>query len=238
MNNTEHHMRNCASCQMQHPIRTKHPLTIFDPVRADLRCRIEARLKQRTIPTHTPDYIAGILAACWPISDFIADEFQRQRVNRTILKKVSISEGTVVWGDARRFEFAQLCRSCGSGEGETAFIMPIHDFKGRLIDLAAWDPFAKRLGTWLGIGWALGQSSVLRPHLSEGLHVHRTPRSWMGAGGNGIVILNTRLARSYLSDAGPLVAEDAKHRRELAAVLAQPVPRILVPSTATASKEG
>jgi hypothetical protein len=238
MNNMECHKRNCASCQQRQPIGNKHPFISSDPARTDLYRRIEARVQQRTTQVHTSDYIAGILAACWPIPGFVADEFQRQRVDRKTLEKVSIHEGTIVWVNAHRFEFAQLCRSCGSGEGEPAFVIPIRDLEGRLVDLAAWNPVVKRLGTWLGFGWALGQCSVLRPRLSKGLPVHRTPLKWMEAGGSGIVILNARLARSYLIDAGPLIAEDQKHRRELAAELAQPLPRILVVSAATASKEG
>lgn len=233
----EHHKRNCASCQQRQPIGNKHPFISSDTARTELYRRIKARVQPRTTQAHTSDYIAGVLAACGPIPGFVADEVERQHVDRKTLEKVSISEGTVVWADPHRFEFAQLCRSCGNGEGELAFIIPIHDFEDRLIDLAAWDPSAKRLGTWLGFGWALGQGSVLRPHLSEGLLVHRTPLKWMEAGGSGIVILNARLARSYLGDAGPLIAEDGKHRRDLAAVLAEPLPRILIAPAATVSKE-
>jgi hypothetical protein len=239
MRTINRYMNNCASCQLHQPIGNRHLVTDSDPARVDLRRRIEARLQQRRIPAHTPDYIAGILAACWPVPGFIADEFRRLGIDRTILEKVSLSEGAVVWVDAHRFEFAQLCRSCGSGEGEPAFIIPIHDFEDRCcLEYLREAPRHLALGTWLGIGWALGQSSVLRPRLSEELPVHRTPLSWLGAGAKGIVVLNVRLARSYLGDAGPLMAEDAKHRRELAAALAQPVPRILVPSTAPAAKEG
>jgi hypothetical protein len=149
MRTINRYMNNCASCQLHQPIGNRHLVTDSDPARVDLRRRIEARLQQRRIPAHTPDYIAGILAACWPVPGFIADEFRRLGIDRTILEKVSHSEGAVVWVDAHRFEFAQLCRSCGSGEGEPAFIIPIHDFEDRLIDLAAWNTFVKRLGTWL-----------------------------------------------------------------------------------------
>ena len=132
-------------------------------------------------------------------------------VDRKTWRRYRFTEGTIVWVNAHRFEFAQLCRSCGSGEDEPAFVIPIRDLEGRLVDFAAWNPVAKRLGTWLGFGWALGQRSVLRPRLSEGLPVHRTPLKWMEAGGSpGIVILNARLARSYLIDAGPLIAEDTE----------------------------
>lgn len=238
MINMEYYKRNCASCQQRQPIGNKHPFISSDTARTNLYRRIEARVQRRTTQAHTSDYIAGILAACWEIPGFIADEFQSQGISREILEKVSIYEGTIVWVNAHRFEFAQLCRSCGSGEGEPAFITPIHDSEGCLVDLVAWDLQGKRLGTWLGFGWALGQRSVLHPRLSKGLPVHRTPLNWMRAGAKGIVILNTRLAHSYLVDAGPLIAEDAKHRLELAAALAQPLPRILVASAATASKEG
>lgn len=233
----EHHKRNCASCQQRQPIGNKHPFISSDTARTELYRRIKARVQQRTTQAHTSDYIAGVLAACGPIPGFVADEFERQHVDRTTLEKVSISEGTVVWAGLYRFELAQLCRSCGSEEGESAFIMPIHNFEGRLVDLAAWNPATKRLGTWLGFGWALGQNSVLRPRLSKGLLIHSTPLSWMRAGAKGIVLLNAGLARDYLRDAGPLIAEDGKHRRELAAALAQPLPRILVAPAASNSKE-
>jgi len=238
VNNIEFDERNCASCQLRQPIGNKHPFIISDPARADLYHRVGVRVRKRTTQAHTSDYIAGILAACSEIPGFVAADFRRQGVDGTILQKVSLCEGTVLWADPHRFELAHLCRSCGSGEGEPAFIIPIRDHMNRLVDLAAWDRPTKRLGTWLGIGWALGQSSVLRPRLSEGLPVHRSPLDWMRAGAKGIVILNAGVARSYLGDAGPLIAEAAKHRRELAVALTQPLPHILVAPAATASKEG
>jgi hypothetical protein len=237
MNNMEYYKRNCASCHLRLPFGHKHPLTSFDPDRSSLR-RIDARLQQRTIQTHTPDYIAGIFAACREIPGFVSSEFQRQGVDRKILEKVSIYEGAVVWVDAHRFEFAQLCRSCWSGEGESAFVIPIRDREGRLVDLAAWDSPANRVSTWRGLGWALGQETVFVPRMSEGLPVHRTPLGWLRADCRGIVILDPVVARGYLTDAGPLIAEDPKHRRELTAALAHPLPRILVAPAATASKEG
>jgi hypothetical protein len=238
MSNKEYHKRNCTSCHLRLSFDNKHSLASSDLARADLRRLIDARTQQRSNQAHSPDYIAGILEACRKIPGFVADTFQRKGVERKILEKVSMHEGTVVWAEANRFEFVQLCRSCGSGEGVPAFVIPIHDFEGRLVDLVAWDSPAKRVGTWLGLGWALGQSSVLRAHLSEGLPVHRTPINWLRGGGKGVVIIDAHKARGYLCDAGPLIAEDPKHRRALNAALALPLPRILVPSEATASKEG
>ena len=100
------------------------------------------------------------------------------------------------------------------------------------IDIVAWEVKTRRIGTWLGRAWALGQDRVFKPRLSDGLPVHRSPVNWLRLRGNGIVPLNYRLACRYLDAAGPLIAEDEKHRAELKQALTRPAPRILVTSQA------
>ncbi|MFC4174169.1 hypothetical protein ACFOYU_19320 [Microvirga sp. GCM10011540] len=232
------YQHDCAACRSRLSTQNKRLLVSSNAAVSALRRRIEGHHHDGLQGAHTLEFIGGTLASCWEPSGFVVAQFQHQGVDKETLTKASIREGTVVWAGAYRFAFSQLCRSCGDGEGEPAFVFPIRDFNGRLVDLAAWDPKTDRFGTWLGVGWALGQNSVLRPRLSGGLPVHRTPWGWLHAGGKGIVIADTHKARNYLIDAGPLLAEDKKHSRELAAALVQPLPRILVASAATASREG
>jgi hypothetical protein len=186
----------------------------------------------RYLPAHSSDYIDGIWASCRKISGFILAELQHQGVDRRILKKISLRRAKIVWCGMQRFEFESKGRSPWMCEGEQAVLFLVRDAYSRAVDIVAWDPKTNRLGSWLGAAFALGQGLIFAARLSDGLLVHRTPVEWLCAGGKGIVIFNHNMARSYLADVGPLVVENPRHRRELAAALAHPLPRILVVSAA------
>jgi hypothetical protein len=236
MYNVNNDNSNCAACLRRQQMGNNPPVASSYPVRAAFRRLIEAR-REHERRAYSPDAIAGLLAACRKLPGFVFDELHRKGIRRTALKKLSVRQGNIVEVSSNRFEFEVLCRSCWGRESKPAILMPVYDLQGDLVDLAAWDPETNRVSTWRGLAWALGQDTVFAGRLSEGLLVHRTPLDWLRADCKGVVILNPSVARGYLVDAGPLIAEDAKHRRELAVILTQPLPRILVPS-ATASREG
>jgi hypothetical protein len=186
--------------------------------------------------SHSSDYIEGIWASCRKVPGFVVAELECKGINRKTLRKMPIRRANIVWCGVNHFEFGAKGRSPWTYENEQVFVILVRDAFGNAVDIVAWDLETNHIGTWLGVAYALGQASVLAGHLSAGLPVHRTPLNYLRAAGKGIVILNASTARSYLIDAGPLIAEDAKHRRELTTALAQPLPRILV--APAASKEG
>jgi hypothetical protein len=231
MNNMDIHKRNCASCGLH------NPRTASDHLHEHLRQILDVGgHHQRSLPAHSSDYIEGTWASCRKISGFILAELQHQGVDRETLKKISLRRAKIVWCGVQRFEFESKGHSPWMCEGEQALLILVRDAFGRAVDIVAWDPKTNRLGSWLGGAFALGQGLIFAARLSDGLLVHRTPLEWLCAGGKGIVIFNYSMARSYLADAGPLVVENRKHRRDLEAALAHPLPRILIVPAATASE--
>lgn len=234
--------RKCASCQLIGSMIPSTGEVCDSPAASDsLRDRILRVLeghdpRQHSLPGHSSDYIEGTWASCRKTPGFIMAELRRQGVDRKTFKTVSIRQANVVWCGANRFEFTAKGRSLWTHYGDQAFIILVRDAFGRAVDIVACDPRNNRLSAWLGRAYAVGQDSVLAGRMSEGLLVHRTLLNYLRASGKGIVILNYEAARNYLADAGPLIAEDPKHRRELTAALTHPLPRILVSSAGT--KEG
>jgi hypothetical protein len=247
MNITAYNKRNCALCLLSHLTKDVLPpvehmsgsraasKVLFDHVRRTLEAHRQSHF---SIPIHSPDSIAGTWASCRTLPGSVLNELQRQGVDQTTLKKALVRRAKIVWCGPDRFEFAASGRSPWMYEGEQANIFLVRDAFGRALDIVAWDPKTNRLGSWLAVAFALGQGTAFAPRLSDGLLVHRTVPNWLHAGGKGVVIVDTHKARSYLNDAGRLIAEDAKHRRELQAALSQPLPRILIASAAKTSKEG
>lgn len=238
----DHTKHKCASCQLNASERSltdyvRDPITTSEPhFNNPHQIPTSHDQRQRRSFCHSSDYVEGIWASCWKVPGFIVAELERKGINRKTLRKVPIRRANIAWCGANHFEFGAKGRSPWIYENEQVFVILVRDAFGHAVDIVAWDPESNRLGTWLGVAYALGQASVLTGHLSVGLPVHRTPLNYLRAAGKGIVILNASTARSYLIDAGPLIAEDAKHRRELTTALAQPLPRIVVaPAT---SKEG
>ncbi|WP_375460586.1 hypothetical protein [uncultured Enterovirga sp.] len=142
-----------------------------------------------------------------------------------------VRAGHVVFGDDGRFSFEQHERSL-SVRSARAFLFLIEDMHGEPSDIVAWQPALSRVASWRGTAWGIGQSEAYAMRMAEhdGLPVWRNPLDWLRAGRRGVVIMRPRLAAAWLNDAGPLVAEDFEHARELRTALTRPAPRILVPA--------
>lgn len=138
--------------------------------------------------------------------------------------------GRIVWTGSNRFAFEK--HEPLGVIGKRAFLFVVTDGGGDPVDIVAWQPMLDRIGTWRGVAWALGQDAIYAPRLTEhdGLPVWRSPLDWLRARRRGIVLIEPRLAAEWLCDAGPLVAEDFDHARELSRVLSRPAPRILFPA--------
>jgi hypothetical protein len=63
-----------------------------------------------------------------------------------------------------------------------------------------------------------------------GLPVWRSPIGWLRARRKGLCLVRPKAAVHFLTDASPLLAEDAAHGAELKHLLTRPAPRILIPS--------
>jgi hypothetical protein len=194
--------------------------------------RPDLRLGQRQL-METPEHIAGMFAGQPRLSESVVSFLLQNGVDSNVLHdRVPMRAGYVLFGDDGRFEFVSQTTSPWGSEPVHAALILIRDRSNTAIDIVAWEVKKRHIGTWLGRAWALGQDRVFKPRLSDGLPVHRSPLDWLRLRGDGIVILNHRHACSYLAAAGPLIAEDEKHRAELKQALTRPAPRILVASQA------
>ncbi len=112
--------------------------------------------------------------------------------------------------------------------GEPAFTLAVFSNTG-MIDIAAWQPEINRLAPWIGEGFALGERQIHHPNpLVHGLHVFRTPIGWLRAGRCGIVIIQSKFARSVLGHVPLLIAENKQHCSELQELLGMAGPAVVV----------
>lgn len=141
-----------------------------------------------------------------------------------------IRAGYIVRQGPDTFEFEQHVTH---GRAERAFLFLVADVVGQPGDIVAWMPALDWLGTWRGLAWALNQETTFNPRLSEhnALKVHRDPLSWLRDGCRGIVLTRARLAANFLCDAGPLLADNVKHGKDLKVALTRPAPQIMVPQS-------
>jgi hypothetical protein len=172
--------------------------------------------------------IFGTFAAHPTIAHKQAAWFIRSGIAEDVLQRPSpIRTGLVAWTDPGRFEFLQHL-PIGT-EAESACLLLLLDEDEEPADIAAWNPRSRRLGTWRGCAWAIGQDGTWLERMSEpGIPVWRSPFDWLQAKRNGLVLLRPRMAAELLCDAGPLVAMDVQHGIELRDSLSRPGPRILV----------
>jgi hypothetical protein len=178
----------------------------------------------------------------------IAGTFEAQRALRShhitslgvrpevLLQPLPLRVGSIAWIDAETFAFEQ--HLVVDLPVEQAILILVTDPHGDALDIAAWHPASGRLGTWCHRAWALGQDGIYAPRLTRhgALPVWRNPLRWLEAGQKGVVLIQPQLAAAFLCDAGPLLAEDVEHGRELKEQLVRPAPRILIPSASLSAR--
>jgi hypothetical protein len=182
----------------------------------------------------TPQRIAGTFEAQRALrSRHIASLGLRPEV---LLQPLALRVGSIAWIDAETFAFEQ--HLVVDVPVEQAILFLVTDSHRDALDIAAWQPSSRRLGTWCHRAWALGQDTIYAPRLDRhgALPVWRNPLRWLKAGRRGVVLIQPRLASAFLCDAGPLLAEDVEHGRQLKERLARPSPRILVPSSTLSTR--
>lgn len=173
------------------------------------------------------------LYACDPLRQRNLDDFVAHGVPPAAIFMPDLVMSATVEFDAPWrgcFEFASDANASES-VGD-AFIFAARDRAGEMSDLVAWTPATGQIASWLGNAALLGAECSLRPRLSEGLPVHRTPLAWLQAERNGVVIVDPVEAADLLYASAPLIVAERDHAAELRRSLARPAPRILVaPST-------
>lgn len=142
-----------------------------------------------------------------------------------------ILRDAVVFGRGRRFEFARLMRDAEL-DRVVAYTLLVRDAGGAAIDVAAWHPRTGRIATWLGRTGLLGLDYPCPATADDPLVVYSDPRAWLADERRGVVIVDERLARPELLDAGSIQAADIAHGNKLKAMLERVrLPRIVVPAS-------
>ena len=117
--------------------------------------------------------------------------------------------------------------------GDFAFIFAVIDADG-IRDAAAWCPASGRIGSRLGVGFALGQAQAACETdllTITKLRIRRDPLDWLRNDRDGIAVVDPVLAAE--APAGFNVeAADVGHAQELEALLRIPAPRIIFPDLA------
>jgi hypothetical protein len=164
----------------------------------------------------------------WKCRDLTANEVKQIGVSEQALAgdaakgtfKVTCSR--VVWG-AKFFDF--------NPHGDPAAIFICRDEDGGVQDMAAWSPKDGRLAVWQGVVSMLGEENVLKPRLGEPLTVFSSPREWLKADREGVVLIDALAALPKLYAASPIYVASKGARSELLALWRPKIPRIcLTPS--------
>ena len=134
-----------------------------------------------------------------------------------------IRKGHVSLVGSALFELAASC-----DESVPAILLLARDVMGDPQDIVAWSPRRRFRRSLYGRAKMLGESELLQPRLAVGgcLRVSREPLDWLRANRRGVVLLDGVCSVPILRDAGPLMAEDEDHRREIDGLLASPLPTI------------
>lgn len=126
----------------------------------------------------------------------------------------------------RKFEFAT--ESISPENCVTALLFGERDEYCDPLDIIAWQPRFRAMGTLLGRAWCLGGNNIAPPW-SWPLTVHPCPIEWLADGRRGIVIVDADRARWELQGIA-LAAASVPHGQALRDTLTLPAPRIAVPA--------
>jgi len=103
------------------------------------------------------------------------------------------------------------------------------DLFGQPNDIVAWNPATDGVRSWLGVAWAWGEETLLKPRLdAEVVPVWRSPVSRIRADLDGFVLIRTSALSCQTLGLPALSAEDAAHRTELSRYLQLALPRVLL----------
>lgn len=153
---------------------------------------------------------------------------------RTQAVETTLDLGFLVTRDRVRFLRGRrfVCESDCRGEPDDAvpaYLMPAIE-GGFVVDMVAWHPRTERIATLDGRVGLLGADALA----GDGpISVAPDPRAWLAGFRQGVCIVDERLARPQLLEAGrPLVAADVAHGEALEAMLRKvQLPSIVVPAT-------
>lgn len=136
----------------------------------------------------------------------------------------------IVFRRGPRFEFVRNLRG-DPVEPVAAYTILARDAGGAPIDVVAWHPRTGRLATWLGRVGLLGADYPCPATKTDPLCVFPSPTEWLASGRRGVVIVDERLARPELLDAGTIQASDIEHGTKLKDMLERvTLPGIVVPA--------
>lgn len=140
----------------------------------------------------------------------IDSRFLRFNERRRLFK---VKAAKISWiGTTGMFEFFEA-GGTGSQDSQhtTAVIFLCRDECGHPADLAAWSPAEGRLGLWTGHVAMLGQENTLMPRVpeDEALRVWPSPKEWLAADRDGVVVIDPTAALSVLYAASPISVESS-----------------------------
>lgn len=134
----------------------------------------------------------------------------------------------VVFLDGGAFEFGRH----RGGKSNSALTFLCWSDDGVAVDICAWQATTGRMALWLNQACMLGEDNLTAPRPAGALAVHQTPLDWFKANRAGVVIVDGKRAAAKLRGAGPLVAADIEHGKQLKKLLTVPPPEILIPEVA------
>ncbi|GJE41285.1 hypothetical protein [Methylobacterium soli] len=136
----------------------------------------------------------------------------------------------VVFRRGRRFDFARDLRG-DEIEPVAAYTLLARDLDGTPLDVVAWHPRSERVAVWSGQTGLLGLDHPTAATADDPLVVFPDLPAWLAGERRGVVVIDERLARPVLLDAGTVQAAGIEHGEALEAMLREVrLPRIVVPA--------
>jgi hypothetical protein len=96
-------------------------------------------------------------------------------------------------------------------------------------DLAAWSPRSGKIGTWRGVGYAIGQEAIFSTASyfdGDALPIHADPLLWLRSGREGIVIINTKQTYAILSHVPRVLFTDTELAEKFETWVQPPKPTV------------
>lgn len=133
-----------------------------------------------------------------------------------------VKAARIVWV-SNRFEFGE----CPESVGATIFVA--RDDSLDVADLVAWAPADGRLAAWIGSVAMLGQENVTLPRIGpEPLAVWPSPREWLAADREGVVIVDAAKSLPILYAGSPISVGTKEEQKGLMMQWRPQVPEIVI----------